>query len=69
MDERKMNWRARVTADAVLLAAALGLLAWAILRARQTRSILLGAVAVAFTVVYLLRDVSKWRKERQEGAP
>lgn len=68
MDERKMNWRARVTADAVLLVAALALLAWAVLRARQTRPILLGAVAAAFTAVYLLRDLFKWKKERQEGA-
>ncbi len=65
MDERKMNWRMRLTADAVLLVAALALLVWA-LTTGELRSILIAGVAVAFTLVYLFRDIFKRDRERRE---
>lgn len=64
MDERKMNWRLRLAADAALLAGGAAMLVWCILR--KPSSLLAGIVAVVFTAVYLARDILRWRKERQD---
>lgn len=65
MEERKMNWPARLAADGVLVAAGLALLAWGAFRGQGLRPVVLGGVAAAFALGYLLYDVLRWRREKK----